>query len=97
MCSLIQNLCISGAELLRDGTLQHGEICVERGQLRAPNAAAHAPRVDLTGYLLLPGIIDLHGDAFEHHIAPRPSAPFPNHMALASLDREIGAAAAAFP
>ena len=30
--------------------------------------------IDLSGYLILPGIVDMHGDAFDHHIAPRPSA-----------------------
>jgi alpha-D-ribose 1-methylphosphonate 5-triphosphate diphosphatase len=47
--------------------------------------------VDLSGYLVLPGIIDLHGDAFERHIAPRPSAPFPVEMGLRGADREAAA------
>ncbi len=49
------------------------------------------PEIDLTGYLILPGIVDLHGDAFERHIAPRPSAPFPLVAGLASADREMAA------
>jgi len=31
-------------------------------------------KVDLTGYLVLPGIVDLHGDGFERHLAPRRGA-----------------------
>ena len=27
--------------------------------------------IDLSGYLILPGIIDVHGDGFERHLAPR--------------------------
>ena len=50
------------------------------------------PEVDLTGYLILPGIIDLHGDAFERHTAPRPSAPFPiAEVGLRATDREAAA------
>lgn len=30
--------------------------------------------VDLSGFLVLPGIVDLHGDAFERHMAPRRGA-----------------------
>ncbi|AVO38471.1 alpha-D-ribose 1-methylphosphonate 5-triphosphate diphosphatase [Pukyongiella litopenaei] len=30
--------------------------------------------VDLAGFLLLPGIVDLHGDGFERHVAPRRGA-----------------------
>jgi alpha-D-ribose 1-methylphosphonate 5-triphosphate diphosphatase len=44
--------------------------------------------VDLSGYLILPGIIDLHGDGFEHPLAPRPRAPFPMASGLAATDRE---------
>ncbi|MEM7521697.1 MAG: alpha-D-ribose 1-methylphosphonate 5-triphosphate diphosphatase, partial [Pseudomonadota bacterium] len=28
-------------------------------------------RVDLTGFLVLPGIVDMHGDGFERHLAQR--------------------------
>ncbi len=49
------------------------------------------PEVDLDGFWVLPGIIDLHGDAFERHIAPRPSAPFPVEMGLRGADREAAA------
>ncbi|PIL17334.1 hypothetical protein P775_24335 [Puniceibacterium antarcticum] len=31
-------------------------------------------RVDLSGYLVLPGIVDVHGDGFERHMAPRRGA-----------------------
>jgi alpha-D-ribose 1-methylphosphonate 5-triphosphate diphosphatase len=31
-------------------------------------------RIDLSGYWVLPGIIDLHGDGFERHLAPRRGA-----------------------
>ncbi|MEO1550537.1 MAG: alpha-D-ribose 1-methylphosphonate 5-triphosphate diphosphatase [Pseudomonadota bacterium] len=47
--------------------------------------------VDLSGYWLLPGIVDLHGDGFEHHLAPRPTAPFEKRGGLASADRELAA------
>ncbi len=35
--------------------------------------------------------MDLHGDAFERQIAPRPSAPFPLEGALLATDREAAA------
>ncbi len=36
--------------------------------------AVDAPAVDLSGYRVLPGIIDPHGDGFERHMAPRRGA-----------------------
>ncbi|MFN3607331.1 MAG: alpha-D-ribose 1-methylphosphonate 5-triphosphate diphosphatase, partial [Cypionkella sp.] len=41
------------------------------------------------GYLLLPGIVDLHGDGFERHLSPRPTAPFEKRRALASAAAEL--------
>ncbi|MEM1363679.1 MAG: alpha-D-ribose 1-methylphosphonate 5-triphosphate diphosphatase [Pseudomonadota bacterium] len=35
------------------------------------NNLKDGPELDTTGYWLLPGIIDLHGDGFEHSLAPR--------------------------
>ena len=30
--------------------------------------------VDLSGFMVLPGIVDIHGDGFERHLAPRRGA-----------------------
>ncbi len=80
-------LRLTGAEILRDGEMQRRSVSLAEGRLtRGP-----LPEVDLTGYCILPGIIDLHGDAFERHTAPRPSAPFPLRTGLASTDREAAA------
>ncbi|PQM61542.1 MAG: alkylphosphonate utilization protein [Rhodobacteraceae bacterium] len=45
--------------------------------------------VNLDGFWLLPGIIDLHGDGFERHLNPRPSASFNMELGLRSADREL--------
>jgi alpha-D-ribose 1-methylphosphonate 5-triphosphate diphosphatase len=78
---------LSNAQILRDGVLLRGSIGIAEGRL----LDADLPRIDLTGYLVLPGIIDLHGDGFERHMTPRPSAPFPLAAGLASFDREAAA------
>ena len=36
--------------------------------------ASSGRQIDLTGYQILPGIVDLHGDGFERHLAPRRGA-----------------------
>ncbi|MEO9901111.1 alpha-D-ribose 1-methylphosphonate 5-triphosphate diphosphatase [Nisaea sp.] len=45
--------------------------------------------VDARGLLLLPGIVDLHGDAFERQIMPRPGVHFPMQVAFADTDRQL--------
>ncbi|MEI4485726.1 alpha-D-ribose 1-methylphosphonate 5-triphosphate diphosphatase [Frigidibacter sp. MR17.14] len=85
--SLLPPLRLTGAEILRDGVMQRRSLALEGGRItRGP-----LPEVDMTGFYLLPGIIDLHGDAFERHITPRPSASFDIVQGLASADREAAA------
>ncbi len=80
-------LRLTGAQILRDGELQRRSIGLAEGHI----ARGPLPEVDLTGFIVLPGIVDLHGDGFERHILPRPSAPFPLEAGLASADREAAA------
>jgi len=80
-------LRLTGAEVLRDGRMRPGTIGLAEGRL----TDRPLPEVDLSGYLILPGIVDLHGDAFERHIAPRPSAPFPLESGLIATDRDAAA------
>jgi alpha-D-ribose 1-methylphosphonate 5-triphosphate diphosphatase len=44
--------------------------------------------IDARGLLVLPGIIDLHGDAFERQMMPRPGVDFPIDVALLDSDRQ---------
>ncbi|CAN7531358.1 alpha-D-ribose 1-methylphosphonate 5-triphosphate diphosphatase [Bradyrhizobium sp. LjRoot220] len=44
--------------------------------------------IDADGLLVLPGIVDLHGDAFERQMMPRPGVDFPIDVALIDSDRQ---------
>ena len=44
--------------------------------------------LDARGLLVLPGIVDLHGDAFERQMMPRPGVDFAVDVALADSDRQ---------
>ena len=82
-----QKLRLVGADILIDSALTQGDLWVA-GQMLADHGSDDAQCLDLAGYMVLPGIIDLHGDAFERHLAPRPSAPFPAAIGLQSVDRD---------
>lgn len=85
--SRLPDLRLVGATVLRDGALQNRTVAIAGGRI----AGGPYPVVDLSGYYILPGIIDLHGDAFERHISPRPTAPFPVAMGLQGVDRDAAA------
>lgn len=81
----IAPLRLTGAHVLHGNALIDAPLTVTDGII----TDGPAPEVDLTGYLLLPGIVDLHGDGFERHLSPRPSAPFDKARALTSAANEL--------
>ncbi|MEO1138025.1 MAG: alpha-D-ribose 1-methylphosphonate 5-triphosphate diphosphatase [Pseudomonadota bacterium] len=84
MLSKVCDMRLTGATVLRDGEMQRRSVALEQGRI----SKGPLPEVDLTGYLVLPGIIDMHGDAFERHMSPRPTAPFPLYHGLVGTDRD---------
>lgn len=85
--SLLPPIRLTRATVLRDGEMQLRSVAIADGRI----TKGPLPEVDLSGYLVLPGIVDLHNDAFERHVLPRPPAAFPADAALAAAEREAAA------
>lgn len=79
---------ILGGKVLRcRGDVIEETLAIEAGAITAgPVAGFH---LDARGLLVLPGIIDVHGDAFERQIMPRPGVGFPIEVALLDTDRQL--------
>lgn len=88
MPELLPPLRLTGAACLIDSSLRSEAIGLADGKITSD---AGLPEVDLSGYWLLPGMVDLHGDSFEKQIYPRPRAGFPIRSALISAGREAAA------
>ncbi|NOD62287.1 MULTISPECIES: alpha-D-ribose 1-methylphosphonate 5-triphosphate diphosphatase [unclassified Ruegeria] len=83
------NLTLTGAEVLLPGEgLSRADLTIAEGAIQAEPTGR---RVDLSGYLVLPGIIDLHGDGFERHIAPRRGAMKQMNEGILSVEAELAA------
>jgi len=82
-------LRLVGADVLRcDGLERGGALSLADGLLQdAPGAR----QVDLSGYRILPGIIDLHGDGFERHVAPRRGAMKQMAEGIRATEAELAA------
>ncbi|MEV8466010.1 alpha-D-ribose 1-methylphosphonate 5-triphosphate diphosphatase [Fluviibacterium sp. DFM31] len=59
----------TGAEVLWNGKMQARDFGIGSGSIM--DSAQDARGVDLRGWRVLPGIVDLHGDGFERHVAAR--------------------------
>jgi alpha-D-ribose 1-methylphosphonate 5-triphosphate diphosphatase len=82
---------ITGGQVLlpADG-LQRVDLCVNGGRIGRLDAAPPAARrFDAAGLLVLPGIVDIHGDAFERQVQPRPGVDFPTDIALADTEAQL--------
>ena len=64
-----------------------GPVSIAGGRI----ADAPQRKIDASGYLVLPGIIDLHGDGFERHLAPRRGAMMDLALGLRSAEAELAA------
>jgi len=83
----MRNLRIHGGQaLLPDHGLTVADISLDDGQIAGIGAGGGGPALDARGLLVLPGIVDIHGDAFERQLQPRPGIDFPVGLALADTE-----------
>lgn len=90
LASAAPGLTIAGARALTGGRLEEAVIRVEAGriaEIAGSEGVGVGTRIDGQGLLLLPGIVDLHGDAFERSLMPRPGVHFPPELGLDEADR----------
>jgi alpha-D-ribose 1-methylphosphonate 5-triphosphate diphosphatase len=83
-------LTIIGGRVLTVRGLEDGISLTIEDEHIAPSTAGG--RIwDASGLLVLPGIIDLHGDAFERQLMPRPGVRVAPEVALLDTDRQLAA------
>lgn len=76
--------------LTSEGVVETGSVGTQDGRLRLGVQDQPARRViDASGLLVAPGIVDIHGDAFERQIMPRPGIAFDIALALTDTDRQL--------
>jgi alpha-D-ribose 1-methylphosphonate 5-triphosphate diphosphatase len=67
-------------------------VRVENGVIAALDGPRDGARViDGRGMILAPAMVDIHGDAFERQLMPRPGVMIPTEAALLETDRQLAA------
>jgi alpha-D-ribose 1-methylphosphonate 5-triphosphate diphosphatase len=84
------DLSIEGGRALLGGEFVESSLRVADGKISAVGSENRRGSlgIDADGLKVLPGIVDLHGDAFERQMMPRPGVDFPVDVALADSDRQ---------
>lgn len=91
---MTRSLLIHATVVLADAVRDDVAVLIEDDHIAAldPIASNDARVVDLTGRILMPGLIDLHCDALEKEVEPRPNIHFPLDFACAQADKRNAAA-----
>jgi alpha-D-ribose 1-methylphosphonate 5-triphosphate diphosphatase len=84
------DLVVHGGRTLIDGDFAETSLQIAGRTIADVGGGGRGPyRLDASGLLVLPGIVDLHGDAFERQMMPRPGVDFPIDVALIDTDRQV--------
>jgi alpha-D-ribose 1-methylphosphonate 5-triphosphate diphosphatase len=80
--------------VLADTIIENGSLLIEGGYITAidPESVCNAKTINLQGKMLMPGMVDLHCDALEKEVEPRPNVHFPLDFACAQADKRNAAA-----
>ncbi len=88
-------LIINAEIILEDDILHATSLLIEDGVISAINPQElpeGVETIDACGKTLMPGMIDLHCDALEKEVEPRPNVHFPVNFACAQADKRNAAA-----
>ena len=81
-----------GARVLLDDRVATASLRIEGGRIAGLDMPRDGARViDAAGLIVAPAMVDIHGDAFERQMMPRPGVGFPLHAALLETDRQLAA------
>jgi alpha-D-ribose 1-methylphosphonate 5-triphosphate diphosphatase len=85
----VNDIFIEGGRVVLNGELLETSLRTANGAIDTVGSARGGSFcMDARGLLVLPGIVDLHGDAFERQMMPRPGVDFPVDVALIDSDRQ---------
>ncbi len=88
---MTKELILTNAKIVTPKEVISGTLHVQEGLITGiDTTGSHlAERIDLEGDYLLPGLVELHTDHLENHVAPRPGVRWPSLAAILSHDAAI--------
>jgi alpha-D-ribose 1-methylphosphonate 5-triphosphate diphosphatase len=86
----VTDIFIEGGRALLGAEILETSLRIAGGEISALGSdhGRGSFSLDARGLKILPGIVDLHGDAFERQMMPRPGVDFPVDIAMVDSDRQ---------
>ena len=91
---MTSDLVLDNARLVLRDRVVEGHLVCRDGRIAeiGDGRTGVASSLDLDGDFLLPGLVELHTDNLERHVAPRPNVRWPMMPALLAHDAQLAAA-----
>jgi alpha-D-ribose 1-methylphosphonate 5-triphosphate diphosphatase len=88
----VEAIVIEGASVILPDEVARASVRIENGLIATLDGPLDGARViDGRGMILAPAMVDIHGDAFERQLMPRPGVMIPTEAALLETDRQLAA------
>lgn len=88
----MEAMIIEGAAVVLPDRVTEVAVRVEGGMIAGLDTPRDGARIiDGRGMILAPAMVDIHGDAFERQLMPRPGVMIPTAAALLETDRQLAA------
>ena len=81
----------TGATVFLPNEITETTVTIADGQIAEIGGGVQGEEIDAQGLILAPALIDVHGDAFERQVMPRPGVFFPVDTAVLETDRQLAA------
>lgn len=81
----------TGASVHLPGEISETTVTIADGRIVEIGGPVQGKEIDGRGLMLAPALIDVHGDAFERQLMPRPGVYFPLEAAVIDTDRQLAA------
>ncbi|TVS00721.1 MAG: alpha-D-ribose 1-methylphosphonate 5-triphosphate diphosphatase [Rhodobacteraceae bacterium] len=87
----MSDIVLGNARLVLENEVRNGAVVIRDGVIADLDDSRHLSKgaIDCGGDLLAPGLIELHTDNLERHLAPRPGVDWPHASAVIAHDREL--------
>jgi len=84
-------ITFEGAQVYLPNEIAETTVTVADGRIAEIGGPSQGTPIDARGLILAPALVDVHGDAFERQLMPRPGVYFPQDAAVIDTDRQLAA------